>query len=231
MSSDSDMPPVATSRFFPGLGKFLMWVLGFVVLIAPVITLIAAKSVRQFARQHPYYFYTLFIIAVTIIISLCYAIYYLLCKNKALRQSEKSLRVSLPTDGDRAMSKKIVNAIPPEGDLMRWLKLDFDAASLPADSVRNLRQAGETLGLSPVDFSDEVAHDKYTVCISALDQFTTTVTKWTKTDARGELKLPNQWDRKSEYEAAKSAIQDTRTRLIESYDALIGACHRFQADT
>ena len=230
MSSDPDVPLAATSRFFPGLGKFLIWILGFVVLIAPVIALIAAKGMRQFAKQHPYYIYTSLVIAITIIVSLCYAIYYLLRKNKALRQSEQSMRASLPTEGDRTMSRKIISAIPPEGDLMRWLRLDFDAASLPADSVSNLRQVGETLKLNPVDFTDKAAHDRYEAYISALDQFAATVTKWTRNDARGEPKLPDQWDRRNEYEAATRAIQESRTCLVESYDALISVCHRFHAD-
>lgn len=232
MSDDSDVPLAATRRFFSGLSKYLMSILGFIVALAPVVALIVAKSMRQFVKQHPYYIYAALVITVVVIVILCYWIYFLLGKNRILWQSEQRLRASLPTDGDREMAKVITDALPPEGDLMRWLKLDFDAASLPASSVHNLRRVSESLRLRPVDFTDSVAHDSYQVYRSALDQFAKTVQEWTKADARGaELNVPPTWkfDQQSQYRAATSAIQEARTHLIESYDALISACYRFLA--
>jgi hypothetical protein len=230
MRSDSNVSPAVVGRFFPSLGKFLTALLGLVVLVASVTALIAAKGPRRFAKGHPYLIYASLIISLAIIIVLCYGIYYLYPKYKALRRSEKSLQVPPPTDGDRAMSKRIVSIIPPDGDIMRWLKLDFDAASLPADLVRRLRQVNETLVLSPVDFTDEAAQGRYEAYMLALSQFTGTLAQWTKTDARGEPRLPNQWDCRSRYEAATAAIAEAHTQLVTSYDHLMNACHRFQVD-
>lgn len=233
MRGDADAPLAATARFFPGLGKLLMSILGLVVALAPVIALIVAKGMRQFVKQHPYWIYIALVVAVVAIVILSYWIYFLLDKNKALKRSEQNMRASLPTDRDREMARKVVNALPPDGDLMRWLKLDFDATSLPASSVRRLGRASETLALSPVDFTDRVAHDSYEACRSALVQFTTTVKQWTKADARGaELRVPDAWkfDQKSQYEAATGAINHARAHLVESYDALLSACNRFRAD-
>jgi hypothetical protein len=233
MSGDPDVPLAAAHRFFPGLGKFFMSILALVVALAPVIALVVAPSVRQFVKQHPYYIYTALIFTVLIIVVLCYCIYFLLNKNRTLRQSERQMRASLPAASDREMAKRIIDAIPPESDLMRWLKLDFDAESLPASSVRDLMRVSENLGLRPFDFIDGVAHDNYEAYISALGQFAETVQKWTRVDARGEeLNVPQPWDsdQRSQYQAATSAIQQARTRLIESYDALISTCHRFQTD-
>lgn len=233
MSNDADAAPVALSRFLPSLGKFVMSLVGVIVAVVPVVALFASQTMRQFAKQHSIFIYVLLVIAIWIIVGLSYLAYYLASKNKALQQSEQRVRAALPSAGDRDMCRKIRDTIPPDSDLMRWLKLEFEVQSLPASSVRDLRHAQETLSLMPTSFTDKLARDGYEVFTAALSQFLATAGQWAKPDARGEeLRIPGAWkyDQPSRYDAATGAIEAARIQLTSSYDALISICQGFGAD-
>ena len=232
LSSDPAASDAATNPFFRGLGKYLSGALALIVALMGVLAQVESADVRRFVKHHPAGIYFVLIISIAVIILMCYVIYYLVRELRSARQAEQIMRASLPTNGDRATSKRILSAIPPSSDVIRWLKLEFNPASLPASSFRSLTKINETLVLGPADFSEEATRAKYEAFLRALSEFLTAIKQETRVDPTGTHHnvVPREWDDKARYEAAKRMIEKTGQHLVESYYALIGACQKLQED-
>jgi hypothetical protein len=143
-----------------------------------------------------------------------------------LFQVEASLKVS---DHDRNLFHRLLEQIPPDGEVLNWLKNSFVLKYFPVRHLDSVAQVGKIMNLEVIGFDDKEANDRYNDLQHAISNFHDKVLYYTFTDEScTRLEVPAEWrDRKDrqQYNTAMATIAEVRDTFIAAYDSFLNACH------
>lgn len=135
-----------------------------------------------------------------------------------------------PTAHDRELYHQLRGQIPPDGEVIEWLKNNFVLKYFPVRHLDAVSQVAKAMSLEVVGFDDKEANDQYNDLRQAIDNFYDKVLYYTFTDQSGQrLEVPAEWrDRedRTQYDTAMSTIKEVRKAFIEAYDRFLQTCHK-----
>jgi hypothetical protein len=144
-------------------------------------------------------------------------------------------RAEPPVEGqatahDRRMFHRLlVEQIPPNGEVIDWLKNNFILKALPLRHFETITRVAKKMSLEVIGFDDKEADDRYKDLRRAIDSFCEQILYYTFTDPGGNwLEVPTEWrdrDDRKQYDTALTAIADVRNALVEAYDGFLQSCH------
>lgn len=133
------------------------------------------------------------------------------------------------TAHDRNLFRRLLEQIPPDGEVIDWLKNNFMLKAQPLRRFEIVEQIAKTMSLEVIGFDDREASDRYNDLRSAIDNFCDKIPYYTQVDPGNNwLELPAAWrDREDrrQYDTAKGAIADARNAFVEAYDSFLQTCH------
>jgi hypothetical protein len=195
--------------------KYVMSLVGAAVSIGGFVALVAADSVKDWVRSHPYPIYFALIVAVLIVAgTLDYA--YNLRK-----------RLAQPTDHDMKLYAAALSELPVDGAVIGWLKrADMTTAGVtdfPADVLAALEKAVENARTRPVGFDDSRLATSFKTLTSALTCFCDAVDDWTiAAHANGGSAGKT---------TTATALRDSHEGLVGAYDMFVRTAHASGIDT
>jgi archaellum biogenesis ATPase FlaH len=133
------------------------------------------------------------------------------------------------TAHDRDLYHRLMEQIPPDGEVIDWLKNNFMLKAQPLRRFEIVEQVAKTMSLEIIGFDDEEVNSRYNDLRSAIDNFCDKVPYYTKLDpGHNWLELPAPWgDEDREFHnTALTTITDVRNAFVEAYDGLLKTCHR-----
>ncbi len=131
------------------------------------------------------------------------------------------------TAHDRELYQGLLKQIPPDGEVIDWLKNNFMLKTQP---LPRFEIVAKTMSLEVIGFDDKEANDRYNDLRSAIDNFCDKIPYYTRVDPGNNwLELPSAWrdreDRK-QYDNARTTIAEVRDTFVEAYDSFLQTCHR-----
>jgi KaiC/GvpD/RAD55 family RecA-like ATPase len=134
------------------------------------------------------------------------------------------------TTHDRGLFKWVLREMPPDGQVIDWLKNNFMLKALPLRHLEVVEQVAKEMSLRVVGFDDKEADDRYTNLRSAIENFHSRILYYTFADQSGNwLEVPNEWrDRedRTQYNTALNTITEVRNAFVDAYDSFLQTCHR-----
>lgn len=139
-----------------------------------------------------------------------------------------------PSIHDRQLYRKFLDQLPPDGEVIDWLKNNFVLKYFPVRHLETVVQVAKAMSLEVVGFDDQEANDRYTNLRHAIDNFYDKVLYYTITDQGGtRLEVPTEWrdreDRK-QYNTAMNTIKEVHKAFVEAYDNFLQTCHKKRID-
>ena len=131
------------------------------------------------------------------------------------------------------MFHRLLKQIPPDGQVIDWLKNNFMLKALPVRHFETIEQIAKALSLEVIGFDDKDANDRYIDFRGAVDDFCSKIPYHTWGDPGGNwLEVPTEWaDReRDKYNTAISVIAEARNAFVEAYDGFLLACHQKAID-
>jgi hypothetical protein len=195
--------------------KYVMSLVGAAVSIGGLVALLAADSVKNWVKSHPYPIYFALIVAVLILAgTLDYA--YNLRK-----------RLAEPTGHDIKLYAAALSAIPADGAVIGWLKradmTTTGVTDFPADVLAALEEAAKDARTRPVGFDDPRLAKSFETLTSALTRFCGTVEDWTiVTQANGGSAGGT---------TTATVLSDCHQGLVLAYDMFVRTAHACGIDT
>jgi replicative DNA helicase len=131
---------------------------------------------------------------------------------------------------DRNLFRRLLEEIPPDGQVIDWLRNNFMLKAQPLRRFEIVERVAKTMSLEVIGFDDKEANDRYNDLRSAIDNFCDKIPYYTETDPGNNwLELPADWrdkEDRQQYDTARSAIADARNAFVEAYDSFLQACHK-----
>ena len=196
--------------------KHLLSLIGGVITIAGVFSLITSKSARIWVKAHSYFVFIALIIAVTATFVI---IDFLL--NRKRRAA---------TAHDRKMVGEVFKALPPNSQIIVWLKELFISKSVPIKYLSALDDVASRIRLNVVGLDNPQANQAYGRLKGAIEEFHSLANfnLFSNQDYTVMEKSPDwpweQWKKASDQINAASIV------LIKVYDDFLWICHRNQLD-
>ena len=138
------------------------------------------------------------------------------------------------TAHDRDFYRRLLKQMPPDGEVIDWLKNNFMLKAQPLRRFEIVEQVAKTMSLEVIGFDDKEANDRYNDLRSAIDNFCEKIPYYTQVDPGNNwLELPAAWrDRedRQQYDTARNAIADARDAFVEAYDSFLQTCHKKAID-
>ena len=135
-----------------------------------------------------------------------------------------------PSSHDQQLYRKFLDQIPPDGEIIDWLKNNFVLKYFPVRHLDTIAQVVKVMGLEVVGFDDKEANDQYNDLRHAIYNFHEQILYYTFTDQSGtRLEVPAEWrDRKDrkQYDTAMNTIKEVYKAFVETYDSFLQTCHR-----
>lgn len=194
--------------------KYVMSLVGAAVSIGGFVAVVAAGSVKNWVKSHPYPIYFALIVAVLIVAAtLDYA--YNLRK-----------RLAQPTDHDMKLYAASLSALPADGAVIGWLKradmTTAGVADFPADVLAALEKAVEDTRTRPVGFDDPRLATSFKTLTSAITCFCGAVDHWTIAAHANDGSTGG---------TTAAALRDSHQGLVLAYDVFIRTAHAGGIDT
>ena len=138
------------------------------------------------------------------------------------------------TAHDRDLFRRLLKQIPPDGEIIDWLKNNFVLKYFPVRHLDAVAQVAKAMSLEVIGFDDQEANGRYNNLRFDIDNFHDQILYYTITDQSGKrLEVPTEWrdreDRK-QYNTAMDTIKEVRKRFVEAYDSFLQTCHRKRID-
>jgi hypothetical protein len=135
---------------------------------------------------------------------------------------------------DRDLFRRLLEQIPPDGEIIDWLKNNFVLKYFPVRHLDTVAQVARVMSLEVIGFDDQEANAQYDDLRHAIEDFHDKVLYYTITDQRGtRLEVPTEWrdreDRK-QYNTAMDTIKEVRKAFVEAYDTFLHTCHKKRID-
>ena len=133
------------------------------------------------------------------------------------------------TAHDRELYQRLLKQIPPDGEVIDWLKNNFVLKYFPVRHLDTVAHVAKVMSLEVVGFDEQEANDRYNDLRQAIDNFYDKLLYYTFTDQSGQrLEVPAEWrDRedRTQYNTAMSTIKEVRKAFVEAYDSFLQTCH------
>ena len=138
------------------------------------------------------------------------------------------------TARDRELFHRLLEQIPPDGQVIDWLKNNFMLKALPLRHFETVTQVAKSMSLEVIGFDDKEANDRYNDLARAIDSFCEQIQYYTWADPGNNwLEVPTEWrDRKdpTQYDTAIFAIAEVRNAFVKAYDSFVQTCHKKAID-
>jgi archaellum biogenesis ATPase FlaH len=96
----------------------------------------------------------------------------------------------LASNHDRKLFHRLLKQIPPDGQVIDWLKNNFMLKALPVRHFETIEQIAKALSLEVVGFDDKDANDRYVDFRSAVNDFCSKISYHTWRDNGNWLEVP-----------------------------------------
>lgn len=198
------------------LTKHLSSLIGAVVAIASVLSLLASKSVKSWARGHGY---LILIILIAVVVTAFIVTDFLLN-----RKSEQA------AVHDRQVVADILHALPPDGPIIVWLKDSFISSSVPIRYAEGLEGVFNKMRLNVVGLDNSQANEVYGKLRDAIYKFIyiTTYNLFSNQDHTAAVKSP-EWPYEK-WSKVSDEINEACMALISAYDEFLRVCHKNHLD-
>ena len=135
-----------------------------------------------------------------------------------------------PSIHDQQLYKKFLGQIPPDGEVIDWLKNNFVLKYFPVRYLDTAAQVVRLMSLEVVGFDDKETNDQYNDLLSVIYNFHEKILYYTLTDQSGtRLEVPAEWrDRedRTQYNTAMDTIKEVHRAFVETYDNFLQMCHK-----
>ena len=220
------------------LAKYTLSVIGSVLTIAGFVTLVTAKSARDFVKEHPYPIYIGLVLAVLIIMATLNYAHYLRQTNARLTSAAAQPKSLQPSAHDLSFYAEMLGDVPVDGHVIAWLRrvkmTELSVTDIPADVLNALEMTAERPRMRPVGFDDQEIAGAFHTFTLAISEFCVAVEQWTLVrhnarwlGVRGELSDATPEDNN----AASGTLMASHAKLIQAYDAFIVTAHSHGIDT
>lgn len=192
--------------------QHLLSVIGAIVTGVGLLSIVTSTSLRSWVKVHSY------LVFIGLILSI--AIAFIVIDFVVSRERREG------TPHDRKIVAQLLNAIPPNGNLIIWLKELFISKSIPIKHLSTLDDVASEMGRNVVGLDNPKANRAYSSLRDAIDAFHSLANfNLFSNDTYTVMERSPEWPWE-QWRQASDEINNARVILIRTYDEFVRVCHK-----
>lgn len=203
--------------------NYIFLVLGGIASIVSLVLILESKGFRTWGKTHSDAILALLVAAVMVILIQLFFMRSVSGKYQALQALHQS-GGSQFTDHDRDLARQILSRMPPAGNLVRWLKGEFNPISIPHDRAQSLLELVGYLEQDVTDFDDTAAAEHLLGLRNSVYKLSEKIEQWTYLEAGATQRIiPVEWKFEDEgrYQLATTEIMSACADSVQAYNRFL----------
>lgn len=201
------------THLLPRLMKHLWSFIAALATIGGLLSLTSSTAIRTWINKYSYWVFLVLILVVGIVIF--FAIDY-----------AESIKRKEPSAHDRSVVAKILEAIPPDGKTIIWLKELYVTKYAPVKHIDTLDEVYDQMERNVIGLDDRKANRAYLALKNAIADFCTVTNFELFFDDHDDRMLKMKWyDSREEWKQTRDQLIEARDALVQAYDDFVRACH------